>query len=171
MCLSPSLNLGSIMDSLKPKLQSFSGQKYLPDQDDFVQDVFLKFLSLVRSKHLIFRTREEVEKLLFHCAKYVKKDRHRNSHNFRSSLDSIPSPIAPDRGETLNKSISERPEKVRVLDSLDSASRKIAWYKFALGWREKEIAQEVGLPLTTVRSRIPRLLKKLKAMISSSPPA
>jgi len=174
MTLSKS-EMETIFKELEPKLQTRCPVNDFASQEDFSQEVFLKFLSWSCTKNLRWKNSVEVPKAILHCAKYVQKDWKRTLYNStrirlveQTRLESIPS--RGDRHSSLDEASPEKHRKrmqhtvKKCLAGLDSSWRSIFFLKYGLGWPEKQIAQEVGLPLTTVRSRIARLLQKIKAV-------
>jgi len=181
MALSES-EVAAVFMEFKTKLQNLCPIKDCASQEDFSQEVFLKFLSWSRTKNLRWKSPVDVENALLHCAKYVKKDWKKQNSSLYSNrirlLEQTRLEAIPSRGEghsSLDKASLEKHRKrihhtvKKCLAGLDSSWRSIFFLKYGLGWPEKQIAQEVGLPLTTVRSRIPRLRRKIQVVCGGPP--
>jgi RNA polymerase sigma-70 factor (ECF subfamily) len=139
------------------------------DEDDVVQEVFLRFFTVVR------RLREPalVRSFLFGiCVRIVRKEIRRRK--LRSWLRLA--------GESLEDSMTEWPavagdpearEAIRrfygVLDSLRGESRSLVVVRFLEGKELTEVAQLHGMSLSTVQRKLTKAVARVTALVRQDP--
>lgn len=129
------------------------------DADDLVQDCYFRALRGWGQ----FGGRASRQAWLFGIARRTLADwfRRRGRRGNFVSLDDANEPV-----ESSRESNAERLEQVwRALKDLDSEQSEVIQLKFAGALSYAEIAQALGIPIGTVRSRLHRGLKAIRKQI------
>lgn len=126
------------------------------DADDLVQDCYLRALRAWGQ----FNGSGSRQAWLFAIARnaYVDWLRSKNRRSDTVSLDIVDHPVAPHE-----HTAHDEVEIVwQAIDSLDPEQRDVVNLRFAAELSYAEIAQTLGLPIGTVRSRLHRALKAVR---------
>lgn len=98
-------------------------------------------------------------RVVFACLRTNKQQKHRNDQLLAyADLHSLPHP------HSLPDEYTARRRSVEMLDQLPYEQRHALTLHHVLGWSVPEIADELGVPLETVRSRLRIGITKMRAL-------
>ncbi|MDQ3033583.1 MAG: sigma-70 family RNA polymerase sigma factor [Myxococcota bacterium] len=141
-----------------------------PDLEDVVQEVFLHVYRSLKS----FRGESRFSTWLYRLAVNVSR-MHLRKGRSRPRFSDVEVPEAPPDGAPLDTPdvVVERQERVRtlyrLLDALSDKKREVLVMHDLEGVPAKEIAEIVGVPVLTVRTRLFYARKELYAAMASEP--
>lgn len=147
---SPTDSIAELLDDLKPRLRTILARFRIPAQDaeDVLQD---SLLLLVRNRH---RLRDPGAYLLstlqFRCRMYW---RHRRQDRHVGTTDRVLEQLAPPVRPTDQAAVELRRDLQRQLATLEPGARRLVLLRYALGYTNRETAEQVGLPSDSVRQR------------------
>jgi RNA polymerase sigma-70 factor (ECF subfamily) len=141
---------------------AYSKVRNKSDALDIVQDSWLKILQ--KSDTL-----RDPQKLM-QWARAIVSNTALNVLRQKSKRQTHPIHVEdlPQQGATIETQIEERILQEAVYQSinqLDDETRTMLIRKFYYGWRNKRIAQSMGLPLGTVKARIHRAQIRLRILL------
>jgi RNA polymerase sigma-70 factor (ECF subfamily) len=132
------------------------------DAEDLLQDVFLEAWQAVRGYD---RDRASVRTWFVVRARSRALDRlQRRSREPRPSDEA--EPAAGAQGRTAPEGAEQRLTVRRALETLDPAVRETLEYTYYAGMKAAEIAERMGVPVGTVRSRLARGLRVLSGLLA-----
>jgi RNA polymerase sigma-70 factor (ECF subfamily) len=120
------------------------------DALDVLQETFVYFLKKLPSLEL----RSQLRTFLYPAVKHLAFSRKQSARR-QVSLESAPDPPARDK---------EPDEIGHLLHGLSDQHREVVWMRFADGLDLKEIAEALGIPLGTVKSRLHGALEALRRL-------
>ena len=140
------------------------GVRYLDDSDmaqDLVQDVFLK---LWRRAETYERDKGTVSAWIFTIARRSAIDLQRR----RARRSALPLEDAPEQGidDELWQQMAEDWQVVDALLAMDTNLREPLLLAYYRGMTQREIADHLGVPLGTVKSRMSRGLHRLGEILT-----
>ena len=137
------------------------------DAEEVLLDVYMKAWKYAGSYS---EKRGSVQAWLLIMARNAAIDRIRQrraeAQNLSLNFDSLPEPPAQDANPEEHSVMHQRRERVqRVLDELPSEQREALVLAFFAGLTHAELAQRLGEPLGTIKSRIRMGLIRLRGLL------
>jgi len=153
-----------IFDFMAPKINGYFLQNGIESNlaEELTQDV----MSTVWSKSNLYNSKKSsLSTWVFTIARNKKVDFLRKNSKFKSSEDDIRDFMySPDYNDQIEK--SEIEEKISKINAeLDKDQRKMIKMNFFENKSHKKIADELEIPLGTVKSRIRHILIKMQRFI------
>jgi RNA polymerase sigma-70 factor (ECF subfamily) len=141
------------------------------DAEDLFQDTFVRALGAQRG----YDRRRRFKPWLFAIAVNLARDRHRREHlHQHPSLTPegvLPEPAAASGaavgGHAAADRLMERHLLEQAVAKLPPAQREVVVLRFFHDFREAEIAETLGLPKGTVKSRLHQAIGKLRGLLTS----
>ena len=138
-----------------------------PDADDLVQEVFLR---AYRSWHTFLPGADARRWLAAICRHTFFEQRHRDRHTDAVDGDELESLAASQLHERARSAglddmytrLDLAPAIGRAIDDLDPAFRQVVVLGDVEGFTYQEIAEMLGIPIGTVRSRLYRARRQLQ---------
>ncbi len=131
--------------------------------EDLLSDVFERAL---RRRGLFDRRRGSEEAWLYAIALNLVRDRARRAGSERRALERLggPDDLGPDPGDAL----AERDMVMRALAGLSSDEREVVALRFGGDLSTAQIAELLGVPVTTADGRLYRALRRLREGLERS---
>lgn len=154
---------GALVDRHRRAVFALALQRGLQpaEAEDVAQEVFIKaYRSLGELKQP-----DAFARWLYGIASHVGADqaRVRQRRHRESGLDGLDEPAAPPHDRVTQALGEERERILRALGELDEAKRVVITMRYLEGLTPKEIAERLGEPRGTVRSRLHHALSYLQA--------
>lgn len=133
---------------------ALSVTKHHEDALDVMQDTYLK----VRASAHLYKPQGKPMAWVFTIAKNLARDRFRQQNRFTDTEQ----PIEDDLRFSYEVDATDRLVLEKVLETLTEEEREIVLLFAVQGYKHKEIAEALDLPLNTVLSKYRRALGKLR---------
>ncbi len=153
-----------IFDFMAPKINGYFLQNGI--ESNFAEELTQDVMSTVWSKSNLYNSKKSsLSTWIFTIARNKKVDFLRKNSKFKSSEDDIRDFMySPDYNDQIEK--SEIEEKISKINAeLDKDQRKMIKMNFFENKSHKKIADELEIPLGTVKSRIRHILIKMQRFI------
>lgn len=133
--------------------------------EDVLQETFVK---IWKKSNQYDRTKGKLFTWLINIARNTAIDTIR-SKRFRQSKKSVPIDNSVYSHETLQTEIDVRDSGLEnVINSLDEKYRTLINLAYFQGYTQKEIAEELNMPIGTVKSRIRFAIKELRKVLKTN---
>lgn len=131
----------------------------LPDAEDIVQGIFIKLWTKRKDLDIKTSLKAYLYKSVFNaCMQNVRRNK-----NIVDSLDFLKHKILQDQTEDDDSLLLEKIEKVKSLvDTLPKRCKEILLLSKKEGYKNKEIAEKLGVSIKTVESQMRIAFKKIR---------
>ena|GEM_PF-2735163 len=148
--------------------------------EDVVQVVMTSIVQKLSRNELTFTSNEHVRNYLFKSVRNRAMDVLRDREKWLSDSENVLSNLEGDSEDPLKSllSLDEEKKNRERLDQLSSGLKnlkkheeEIILYRFMKGMKYREISENTGVPITTLKSREDSALRKLRKILVKSEPA
>ncbi len=154
----------ALFDFLAPKIKAFYIQNSLID--DVAEELTQEVMSTVWSKSSLYdSSKSAVSTWIYTIARNKKVDFIRKNQNFNINEEDIREFLYADNYENSNNIREIKDQVDKINKELDQSQRKIIKMNFFENKSHKKIAEELEIPLGTVKSRIRHILIKLQRLL------
>ena len=154
----------ALFDFLAPKIKAFYIQNSLID--DVAEELTQEVMSTVWSKSSLYdSSKSAVSTWIYTIARNKKVDFIRKNQNFNINEEDIREFLYADNYENSNNIREIKDQVDKINKELDQSQRKIIKMNFFENKSHKKIAEELEIPLGTVKSRIRHILIKLQNLL------
>ncbi|TBN58029.1 RNA polymerase sigma factor [Glaciihabitans arcticus] len=127
--------------------------RLVPGWHDAEEVVAVTFLEAWRKREGVRFVGDSLLPWLLATATNVSRNLSRSARRYRALLDKLPPPI--------DREFDESSEAVTALGGLSLADRQVITLSVLEGFSEAEVAEALGIPRGTVKSRLSRAKKRL----------
>jgi RNA polymerase sigma-70 factor (ECF subfamily) len=145
--------------------------------EDVVQVVLASVIRKLSMDEITFNSREHLRNYFFKSVRNRAMDVLKDRDRWLSDSDSVLSNLEGNGEDPLQAllSVEEDEKHIRRLDeitnglkSLKKHEQEIILYRFMRGMKYREISEETGVPITTLKSREDSALRKLRKILVKS---